>query len=403
MKKLITLTALLAVLHSIVFSQNVGIGTATPQQKLHIKGPARIDPVGVSGDAIVNLYSGTVNDFGYINFYNQLSAITPSAMLGYNGLSNYSFWAIGSSGVYLTTGGLGISNAAPLTKLHIAGGQDAGFGANQNGSLMLGLANAGNLILDANEIMARSNGRKADLYLQNDSGNVVMCFNNEGIVHVGSSVGIGTISPAAKLHIVGGLDASLTSNGYMVMGSTTGANLVIDNNEIIARNNGGTNKLFLQAEGGETEIGNGEGTYLFTEGGELQQPAVTGTANLLPVAYGKVSNTGIKLSGTFFLSSRESEGTYRITLLNENNMLTEENQFSILVTVNGFSGYFISTRIDNATSFIVHTSEFHVPYINKNIVDQCGVPCDYTLASYITSLPTKRDVDAGFSFLVYKN
>ena len=39
---------------SSLFSQNVGIGTPTPLQKLHIKGIARIDAAGVSsGDAVI--------------------------------------------------------------------------------------------------------------------------------------------------------------------------------------------------------------------------------------------------------------------------------------------------------------------------------------------------------------
>ncbi len=401
MKKIIPLLLFITV-HKIAIAQNVGIGTNTPLQRLHVKGIFRLDPLGATGNSSINMYSGSTNDNSTLFFYNQLSAVSPSASFGYNSSPGYSFWENGSSTVYLNSTGLGIENTLPLTKLHILGSQDAGFGVNQNGLVMLGSAVGTNLILDANEILARNAGRKADLYLQNDSGNVILCNNNEGIVNVGSSIGIGTINPATKLHVLGGLDASLTNHGYMVLGNTASANLVIDNNEIMARSNGATAKLFLQADGGETEIGNGMGTYRFTEQGKLQQPSVTGTSNLLPVAYGKVSNTGVKQSGTFFLSSRESEGTYRITILNENNMLAEEDQFTIVVTAYGFSGHFISARIDNATSFIVRSSEFHVPYINKSVADGC-LPCSYTLGSYITTMPSKRDVDTGFSFLVYKN
>ncbi|WP_462249624.1 hypothetical protein [Ferruginibacter sp.] len=403
MKKLIIFTCLLSALHSVLLAQNVGIGTITPLQRLHVKGIVRVDPIGLTGNSSISMYSGTTSDNSTIFFYNQLSAVTQSASFGYNSFLNYSFWGTGGTAAYLKNEGLGINNPSPLTRLHVSGEQDAGFGANQNGFAMFGLANSSNLVIDPNEIMARNNGRKADLYLQNDSGDVVMCFNNEGIVHVGSSVGIGTASPATKLHILGGQDASLASNGYMLMGNTSGPNLVIDNNEIMSRNNGASAKLFLQADGGETEIGNGEGTYRFTTDGKLQQPAVTGTANLLPVAYGKVSNTGVRQSGTFFTSIKEADGRYRVTVLNENNMLVEESQFTILVTPVGGTGVYISAQIDNANSFLVFTSEFHVPYINKSIVESCGVPCDYSLASYITTMPNERARNAGFSFLIYKN
>jgi hypothetical protein len=70
----------------------------------------------------------------------------------------------------------------------------------------------------------------------------------------GSNVGIGTGSPAAKLHITGGTDLSLTSGGYLINGSTSAANMVMDENEIQARNNSGTATLYLNYGGGNVNM-----------------------------------------------------------------------------------------------------------------------------------------------------
>ncbi|MCY7410345.1 MAG: hypothetical protein LH473_08740, partial [Chitinophagales bacterium] len=68
------------------------------------------------------------------------------------------------------------------------------------------------------------------------------------------NVGIGTNAPGYRLHIDGGSDASLGSGGYVVTGSTTGTNVAIDNNEIMARNNGAASKLYLNNDGGDVSM-----------------------------------------------------------------------------------------------------------------------------------------------------
>ncbi|MGE3181311.1 MAG: hypothetical protein AB7N71_06755 [Phycisphaerae bacterium] len=71
---------------------------------------------------------------------------------------------------------------------------------------------------------------------------------------ISGNVGIGTTAPAAKLHVNGGTDSSIGGGGYIVSGSTTGLNISIDNNEIMARNNGATSTLFLNNDGGAVRV-----------------------------------------------------------------------------------------------------------------------------------------------------
>lgn len=79
-------------------------------------------------------------------------------------------------------------------------------------------------------------------------------------------VGIGTTGPVvASLHIASGSDSSLSSGGYLVSGSTSGGNIAIDNNEIMARNNGSAAPLFLNHEGGQVQIGDSDAQNITLE------------------------------------------------------------------------------------------------------------------------------------------
>ncbi len=67
--------------------------------------------------------------------------------------------------------------------------------------------------------------------------------------------GIGTLTPQTQLQITGGTDANYTNmGGYLVLGDHLGLNVVFDNNEIIARDNGAISDLFLQHDGGDTRL-----------------------------------------------------------------------------------------------------------------------------------------------------
>ena len=69
-------------------------------------------------------------------------------------------------------------------------------------------------------------------------------------------VGVFTQTPQARLHVAASSDASLVDgSGVVQIGDQDGDNLVIDGNEIQARDDAAASTLFVQAEGGLTDIG----------------------------------------------------------------------------------------------------------------------------------------------------
>jgi hypothetical protein len=82
---------------------------------------------------------------------------------------------------------------------------------------------------------------------------------NRMSVQPNGNVAIGTTTAATRLHVDGGSDASLTGGGFLVAGATSSLNVVIDNNEIMARSNGAVAPLSLNHNGGEVRIGQGSG------------------------------------------------------------------------------------------------------------------------------------------------
>jgi len=68
------------------------------------------------------------------------------------------------------------------------------------------------------------------------------------------NLGVGTSNPTIKLTVDGGTDASPSGGGYIMTNSLDGTNVVIDNNEIMARDNGSTAPLWINNEGGNVGI-----------------------------------------------------------------------------------------------------------------------------------------------------
>lgn len=86
---------------------------------------------------------------------------------------------------------------------------------------------------------------------------LVFRTNNIEQMHLSTSgkLGVGTKNPAAKLHVDGGDYVSLSSPGYLQLGTTASYNMAMDYNVIQSRNNGSANDLFLNYYGGNIYIG----------------------------------------------------------------------------------------------------------------------------------------------------
>ncbi len=72
---------------------------------------------------------------------------------------------------------------------------------------------------------------------------------NQFLIRASGGVGIGHENPNAPLHVTGGSDVTLVSGGHLILGPSSGGNLALDGNEIMARNNGGGATLYLNASG----------------------------------------------------------------------------------------------------------------------------------------------------------
>ena len=101
-----------------------------------------------------------------------------------------------------------------------------------------------------------NNNSANKLYIENSDSDLPLIYGDfsSNILAVNGKLGIGTHLPGVKLQVVGGSDATLAGGGYIVNGFTSGQNIVIDENEIMARNNGAISSLHLQRNGGALNV-----------------------------------------------------------------------------------------------------------------------------------------------------
>ncbi len=122
-----------------------------------------------------------------------------------------------------------------------------GTSTNETGYLTVGKENNFHLALSNFGIQGKSKiGQKyARLKLNHYGGNVIV-----GGVDPNTRLGIGLSNPVTTLHIKGISEAGLTGNGHLVIGNYLTKNLVMDDNEIQARDGNQAAPLRLNESGG---------------------------------------------------------------------------------------------------------------------------------------------------------
>ena len=231
---------------------NVGIGlTSGISEKLTLRGDLFIqnDAVTDHTELLFQSQTGSNGGSGIIRFL-EPDNTTTGGLIQYRPLYNvlsisneladdaalyiYENENIGIGGNYITDA---------ISKLQILGGNPNANLSTSHGFMVIGSTFSENIVFGKDEILARYNGTASDLILQEDGGAV--------------RIGQGAAATGTKLHIFGGAESSLTTHGYMVLGALTSTNLVMDANEIQARQNGAASPLILQEEGGAVKIGSG--------------------------------------------------------------------------------------------------------------------------------------------------
>jgi hypothetical protein len=236
---------------------NVGIGNTSPGYKLDVNGTGRIVSQFIQGGGTARATSGTtiafthntaysantdlldagrflsiVNESTVTNAYSALSfRVNPNssgggtnAMLDMkfvnanNGSSNL-IWSFTSGGGWAdrmtltSNGNLGIGSTAPEGKLNVVGGADVliveGSGSTANTTIMAVDGNNGRLFEvsdDLSDSLFSVNTIAGLPVMEAFADNTVVlgAYNQCDLVISGSKVGIGTCSPATKLHVQGG-------------------------------------------------------------------------------------------------------------------------------------------------------------------------------------------------------
>ncbi len=201
-----------------------GTGSTASDTKLHI----------TDGEAV----SYTDNGFAVLGETAGTNLVISNAeiLARNNGLASTLYLQRDGGPVRLGTSGATASD----TKLHITNGAIADYV--ENGYAVLGATTSENIVFSNTEILARDAGVASPLHLQ----------QNGGTVRLGNGY---TIVDDTKLHVTSGSSASLSSHGFFLLGTEFGQNIVMDNNNIQARDGGSAYKLKLNEFGGAVQIG----------------------------------------------------------------------------------------------------------------------------------------------------
>ena len=207
---------------------NVGIGTTNPQAKLHVangtlrtwvpsSGTSAIFESTVSNRNFVTLTAANEAELWFGDAATQTKGRVRYEMAG----NNMEFWTNATQKMVINgSGNVGIGTISPGTyKLAVAGSTNIGG----NVEVSDGLGGDKVLTLTANTGsfgIGDIDGLGDQAFISGDSSNISINVNGNTSLYCDSNnrVGIGTTSPAQKLHVVGRV-ASTNGNGFQIINS----------------------------------------------------------------------------------------------------------------------------------------------------------------------------------------
>ncbi len=243
---------------------NVGIGMTSPGEKLSVEGSMRLSGESRQLKFETGQAGGTVSKFApgvhFIRSDNtRLGVIEYVDTVGTNFFRIRTGTTITNDFTINTSHEVGIGTQDPQAKLHIVGGAGEQLRITGLDPTLQFTTGGGPLFQNKRGFIDVSGSDfRIGTNTENNAGNFIVRVNqNESmIVDPTGRVGIHGL-PESKFNIRSGDDASLTSHGYLMLGTVAGTSVVIDNNEIIARGaNGAVGNLVLQNDGGTVRIGN---------------------------------------------------------------------------------------------------------------------------------------------------
>ena len=237
-----------------VANGSVGIGTTAPSVKLDVNSPNSFMARFNGGS---NMYIGLFENNIYRGYLGSFAGNAADVDFGTGAGNNGGKLHLTTKAVPRLTvdsiGQIGIGTTTPTAQIDVFNNtvnrslniiSSAANGQIANISTTVAL-NAANDLLQLD--LPAAQGPDAQ-FIEASLGGVTTKFavNSDGRVGIG-----GAALANVGCYIQKGTDAAPASGGYLVTGSTTGANISMDDNEIMARNNGAVSTLFLQNNGGQ--------------------------------------------------------------------------------------------------------------------------------------------------------
>lgn len=341
MKKILLLPVLLVCM--LLNAQNVGIGTNTPSDKLHVMDPSNdvrvmVESPAAGSYAEIRLLAGA-NPFSFLQF----TKFAPGALGSFAGLPKDNLSVIGTGG---NGGSMVLSTGDGVSPLIIAAGAGERMRILSNGQVSIGtstpavtgklhvhddIANQDVSIVLTNSFTGPVNLRGARFRLLNSDLNISnneltgkiyfnTAFNTRITVDETGNVGIGTLTPGHKLTIVNndntdGINiehnGSNALGGYINMGSSPGNTGMLISNAF-NYTPGGSKSLGLWAISGSGSLLNYLPTINYGLVGECRNPSLGGGVLGISNAPSAGLFTGGVL-GTNFSTDPEAYGVVGLT------------------------------------------------------------------------------------------